>query len=216
MTTDFKTQSSTPPRLARAGRIGLLLVASSLALSACASTKSAKTAVADTSAPVAANSEAAPTTAPTSPAPDTSVSSAPLPPATPSPAYTYDQANQASQNLSPYADLAEAGDRIYFLTDRFDLTDEARTILTRQAAWIKGNPGKRVIVAGNCDERGTREYNLALGARRASAARDFLISLGVSADRIETVSYGKERPIDDRPNPEGWAVNRNAQTVLLD
>lgn len=213
MTTALQTQSSNPRRHVK---LGLLLVASSLVLTACASTKPAKPPVADTTAPVAANTEAAPTSAPAAPAADTSVSSAPLAPATQSPAYNYNQTNQGATNLSPYANLAEAGDRIFFLTDRFDLTDEARAILTRQAAWIKGNPGKRVIIAGNCDERGTREYNLALGARRASAARDFLTSLGVSADRIETVSYGKERPIDDRPNPEGWAVNRNAQTILLD
>jgi peptidoglycan-associated lipoprotein len=114
------------------------------------------------------------------------------------------------------ASLAEAGDRIFFTTDRFDLTDEARTILSRQAAWISANPSKRVIIAGSADERGTREYNLALGSRRASSVRDYLVSLGVSGRAIETVSYGKERPIDARSNPDGWAVNRNAQTQLLD
>lgn len=114
------------------------------------------------------------------------------------------------------ASLSEAGDRIFFATDRFDLSEEAQTILARQAAWIKSNPSKRVIVAGSADERGTREYNLALGSRRASSARDYLVSLGVNGSSIETVSYGKERPIDARSNPEGWAVNRNAQTQLLD
>lgn len=114
------------------------------------------------------------------------------------------------------ATLAEAGDRIYFMTDRFDLTDEARAILGRQAAWIEANPAKRVIVAGSADERGTREYNLALGSKRASAARDYLISLGINGSSIETVSYGKERPMDARSNSEGWAVNRNSQTQLLD
>lgn len=108
--------------------------------------------------------------------------------------------------------LAALGDRVFFETDQFSLTAEAQQVLARQAAWLTANPGIRVLLAGNCDERGTREYNLALGARRASAARDYLISLGVAASRIETVSYGKERPIDDRPNPEGWAVNRNAHT----
>jgi peptidoglycan-associated lipoprotein len=112
--------------------------------------------------------------------------------------------------------LSDAGDRIYFLTDRFDLTEDARTVLARQAAWISANPSKRVIVAGSADERGTREYNLALGSRRASSVRDYLVSLGVSGRSIETVSYGKERPVDARSNPEGWAVNRNAQTQLLD
>jgi peptidoglycan-associated lipoprotein len=114
------------------------------------------------------------------------------------------------------ASLREAGDRIYFMTDRYDLTEEARTTLARQAAWISANPSKRVIIAGSADERGTREYNLALGSRRASAVRDYLVSLGVTGRAVETVSYGKERPIDARSNPEGWAVNRNAQTQLLD
>jgi peptidoglycan-associated lipoprotein len=122
----------------------------------------------------------------------------------------------SAATLRAAATLAEAGDRIYFLTDRFDLTDEARTILARQAAWISANPTKRVIVAGSADERGTREYNLALGSKRASAARDYLVSLGVNGASIETVSYGKERPIDARSNPDGWAINRNSQTQLLD
>jgi peptidoglycan-associated lipoprotein len=114
------------------------------------------------------------------------------------------------------ASLSEAGDRIYFMTDRYELTDDARATLARQAAWISANPSKRVIIAGSADERGTREYNLALGSRRASAVRDYLVSLGVTGRAVETVSYGKERPIDARSNPEGWAVNRNAQTQLLD
>jgi peptidoglycan-associated lipoprotein len=71
------------------------------------------------------------------------------------------------------------------------------------------------LVAGNCDERGTREYNLALGARRAAAARDYLVSLGVNANRVETVSYGKERPLDPRANEEAWSVNRNGHTQIV-
>jgi peptidoglycan-associated lipoprotein len=193
------------------------MLVSSLALVACASTKTAKPPIAETTAPVAAaNSEAAPTVAAPAPAQNTPVASAPLAPATMADTAGQSENSSAAETLSPYASLAEAGERIFFPTDRFDLTDEARSILTRQAAWIKANPGKRVLIAGNCDERGTREYNLALGARRASAARDFLAGLGVASDRIETVSYGKERPIDERPSAEGWAVNRNAQTMLLD
>lgn len=106
------------------------------------------------------------------------------------------------------------GDRVYFGYDQYDLTSEARDTLRRQASWLNAYPGTRVRVAGNCDERGTRDYNLALGARRAQSAKDFLVSLGVSADRIETVSYGKERPIDPRANAEGWAVNRNSHTEI--
>ncbi len=107
------------------------------------------------------------------------------------------------------------GDRIFYGYDRFDLTPEARSVLERQAAWLRQYPNVRILVAGNCDERGTREYNLALGARRAAAARDFLVSLGVAGNRMETVSYGKERPLDPRANEEAWSVNRNAHSQIV-
>ena len=107
------------------------------------------------------------------------------------------------------------GDRVFFGYDRFDLSPEARSALERQAAWLRQYPGVRVLLAGNCDERGTREYNIALGARRAAAARDYLISLGVAGTRMETVSYGKERPLDPRANEEAWSVNRNANTQIV-
>jgi peptidoglycan-associated lipoprotein len=107
------------------------------------------------------------------------------------------------------------GDRVFFGYDRFDLTPEARSVLERQAAWLRQYPNVRVLVAGNCDERGTREYNLALGARRAAAARDYLVSLGIDGSRMETVSYGKERPLDARANEEAWSVNRNAHTQIV-
>jgi peptidoglycan-associated lipoprotein len=107
------------------------------------------------------------------------------------------------------------GDRVFFGYDRFDLSPEARSVLERQAAWLRQYPNVRLLVAGNCDERGTREYNLALGARRAAAVRDYLVSLGVAANRMETVSYGKERPVDPRANEEAWSVNRNGQSQIV-
>ena len=107
-----------------------------------------------------------------------------------------------------------AGHRVFFGYDRYTLTPQAQATLTRQAEWLKRNPGASIRIAGNCDERGTREYNLALGARRANAARAFLISNGVDGSRIETVSYGKERPLDPRSTEEAWALNRNATTTL--
>lgn len=106
-------------------------------------------------------------------------------------------------------------DRIYFATDSYQLSESARTILSSQAELLLSNPSYRVLIEGNCDERGTREYNLALGARRANSVKDFLVAQGISASRISTVSYGKERPIDERPNADGWAINRNAHTVIL-
>lgn len=107
------------------------------------------------------------------------------------------------------------GDRIFYGYDRYDLSAEARSILERQAAWLRRYPGVSVLLAGNCDERGTREYNLSLGARRAAAARDYLVSLGVPAERIRTVSNGKEQPLDPRSNEEAWSVNRNAHTQIV-
>ena len=113
------------------------------------------------------------------------------------------------------ADLEQnAGHRVYFAFDEYTLTAQAQATLSRQAAWLQEYPEVRIRISGNCDERGTREYNLALGARRAEAARAYLISLGVDGNRITTVSYGKERPLDPRSNEEAWALNRNATTTI--
>lgn len=109
-----------------------------------------------------------------------------------------------------------AGDRVFYGYDRYDLTGEARETLRRQASWLNAYPQTRILVAGNCDERGTREYNLALGNRRAQSARDFLISQGVDPSRISVVSYGKERPTCTENSERCHAVNRNAITVITD
>jgi peptidoglycan-associated lipoprotein len=111
---------------------------------------------------------------------------------------------------------ASASDRVYFAVDHFDVTQDALETLTRQAAWLNRYPNVKVMVAGSADERGTREYNVALGGRRAEAARQVLIARGVAGGRIQTVSYGKERPFDPGSNEEAWAKNRNAQTLLID
>ena len=108
--------------------------------------------------------------------------------------------------------VIEAGDRVFFDTDSHTLHDQAAATLSTQAEWLNRYPAVRVIVEGNADERGTREYNLALGARRANAVRDHLVSRGVSAARIETVSYGKERPIAEGSDDAAWSQNRNART----
>ena len=107
-----------------------------------------------------------------------------------------------------------AGDRVFFGYDRHDLSAEARAVLRDQAAWLNTYSDTRITIAGNCDERGTREYNLALGARRANATRDYLVSQGVDPSRISTTSYGKERPTCRESNESCWAVNRNAMTVI--
>ncbi|MBE0692690.1 MAG: peptidoglycan-associated lipoprotein Pal [Aquamicrobium sp.] len=106
------------------------------------------------------------------------------------------------------------GDRIFFDTDSSVIRADAQTTLTRQAQWLNQYPSYAITVEGHADERGTREYNLALGARRAAAARDFLVARGVQANRIRTISYGKERPVAVCDNISCWSQNRRAVTVL--
>ncbi|MEM8770483.1 MAG: peptidoglycan-associated lipoprotein Pal [Pseudomonadota bacterium] len=114
------------------------------------------------------------------------------------------------------ADLEQsAGHRVFFGYDQYTLTPQAQSTLARQAAWLQEYPETRIRVAGNCDERGTREYNLALGARRAEAAKAYLVSLGVDGARIQTVSYGKERPIANGSNERAWSQNRNSTTTIM-
>lgn len=110
--------------------------------------------------------------------------------------------------------VQSAGDRIFFDTDRNTLTPQAIATLDRQFSWLQRYPQVNIWVAGNCDERGTEEYNLALGQRRAGADRDYLVAHGVDRSRIETISYGKSRPIDAASTPEAWAQNRNAITSV--
>jgi peptidoglycan-associated lipoprotein len=109
---------------------------------------------------------------------------------------------------------ASAGDRVFFAFDRSDITPEAREILTRQADWLRRYPNVTVTIEGHCDERGTREYNLALGERRAQAAKNVLVASGIPASRISTISYGKERPAVVGSSEESYAQNRRAVTVV--
>ena len=106
------------------------------------------------------------------------------------------------------------GDRVLFMVDQSTLTEEARGILNGQAQWLQTNPDYAIIVEGHADEQGTREYNIALGARRADAVKNYLIAQGVAGDRVQTVSYGKERPIAVCSDEGCYAQNRRAVTVL--
>jgi peptidoglycan-associated lipoprotein len=106
------------------------------------------------------------------------------------------------------------GDRVFFGTDRYDLTAEAQAELQKQATWLKTYPQYRFVIEGHCDERGTREYNLALGERRATAARNYLVALGIDAGRMQTISYGKERPAVLGSDEAAWAQNRRDVIVL--
>lgn len=105
---------------------------------------------------------------------------------------------------------------IYFDTDKYDIDSADAAALKAQAQYFLKYPNVKFTIEGNCDERGTREYNLALGERRANAAKNYLVSLGISPDRIRTVSYGKERPVALGSNPEAWAKNRRDATVIID
>ena len=110
--------------------------------------------------------------------------------------------------------LAKVGSTVYFGYDQSTLTAEAQATLDRQAAFLKANPTIRIVIQGHCDERGTREYNLALGDRRASASRDYLVAKGVNASRLTTISYGKERPAVGGSNDTSYALNRRAMSKI--
>ena len=104
-------------------------------------------------------------------------------------------------------------DRVFFATNESVLTTASRDTLRKQATWLRENSEINVVLEGHADERGTREYNLALGERRANAAKDYLMTYGVSANRISVISYGKERPVDSGSNPLSWSKNRRSVTV---
>ena len=104
-------------------------------------------------------------------------------------------------------------DRVFFATNESVLTTASRETLRKQAAWLRKNPEVTVVLEGHADERGTREYNLALGERRANSAKDYLMTYGISSSRISVISYGKERPVDPGSNPLAWSKNRRSVTV---
>lgn len=110
--------------------------------------------------------------------------------------------------------VVNVGDRVFFEFDKFNLSAESRATLEKQAAWLQTHRGVTVTIEGHADERGTREYNIGLGERRANSAKDYLIALGVNPDRITTVSYGEERPVAVGSNETAWAQNRRAVTVV--
>ena len=104
-------------------------------------------------------------------------------------------------------------DRVFFATNESVLTTASRETLRKQAAWLRKNSDVTIVLEGHADERGTREYNLALGERRANSAKDYLMTYGISSDRISVLSYGKERPVDSGSNPLAWSKNRRSVSV---
>ena len=126
-----------------------------------------------------------------------------------------DREEQARMMLSEERKAFENED-IYFPYDSAALTPEAQEILRKKAVWLQENPTAEVTVEGHCDERGTNEYNLALGEARAQSTKNYLIDLGISASRIGTISYGEERPLDPTSSEEAWAKNRRAHFIFVE
>jgi peptidoglycan-associated lipoprotein len=149
---------------------------------------------------------------PSQPIPPPSAEAAPPPPPEPGPP----PGPQGPIPGSTQDFVVNVGDRVYFDFDKSDIRADAQPILAGQAEWLQRYSGVRVRIEGNCDERGTREYNFALGAKRADAVRDFLVGHGVAAGRIATISYGKEQPIDGGHDEDAWAKDRNAHTAITE
>jgi len=148
----------------------------------------------------------------------------PPPTATTEPPVTQTNPNSTDPNSLEVVELpqlqadlvAKAGsDTVYFGTDEYSLDQATQTTLAAQARWLLATPNVRASIEGHCDERGTREYNQALGERRANAVRDYLVSQGVPTSRLVVTSWGKERPVATGSNEEAWAQNRRAVTVII-
>jgi peptidoglycan-associated lipoprotein len=176
------------------------LVVLTMAMAACSSPKKPLP-ITNAAPPAPAAQQAAPTNPPRQAPPVQSQAAPPRGPTGPVPGSLQDF-------------VVSAGDRVFFDYDSTAIRADAAPILDAQASWLARYPQVKVRIEGNADERGTREYNFALGAQRASAVKDYLIRKGVSAGRIDTVSYGKERPIDGGDNEAAWARNRNGHTAI--
>lgn len=140
----------------------------------------------------------------------------PDPGAAPSQSSTGDSTAPVPGSQADFVAQMMGQDTIYFDTDRYNIDATDQAALAAQAQWLQKYPAKRLTIEGHADERGTREYNLALGERRANAAKNYLVSLGIDAGRVATLSYGKERPVALGSDEESWAKNRRAVTVTID
>ena len=127
---------------------------------------------------------------------------------------TASSSGSGSGEMTINEELISIGDRVLFDFDSYELSSSAKSVLNDQATFLASNPSVRITIEGHCDERGTREYNLALGESRASATRDYLVAQGVNPARIKTISYGKERPAVIGSNEDAWRYNRRSVSVI--
>lgn len=152
-------------------------------------------------------------------APQTAVQQ-PMTESTPSQSVAQEPAKEAAKpgvtpGAAPGAELAAELQKIYFNFDSADLSEESRSSLSKNAEYLSKNSGVKVRIEGNCDERGSDDYNMALGERRAKAAKDYLVNLGIASDRLSTISYGEEKPADAGHDEAAWARNRRAEFVIV-
>lgn len=187
----------------------ITLLSAGLILAACSSTPEPVEAATN----VATSQAIVPIPQPVTQAPVTAPAPITSSPVNPNPVQSYQGPTPGTLDDFLYNSGGEG--RIFFGYDQYDLSNTARDSLRMQAQWLQTYSSVNAIIEGNADERGTREYNLALAARRAQTVKSFLVSQGVSPSRLTTVSYGKERPIDGRSNEDGWQRNRNAHTNLM-
>ena len=122
---------------------------------------------------------------------------------------------KGTTEAAPAADLQAELQKVYFNFDSADLSEESRSTLTKNADYLSKQSGVKARIEGNCDERGSDDYNMALGERRAKAAKDYLVNLGIASDRLSTISYGEEKPADPGHDEEAWAKNRRAEFVII-
>ncbi len=127
-----------------------------------------------------------------------------------------EQANSINKATAEDSEEVSVPDRVYFGFNKYNISNDSAEILNLQAEWLKSDPSIKIIVEGHCDERGTREYNLALGERRANAVKNYLVKKGIKANRIKTISYGKDKPVFVGTGEAVWAKNRVAITVIAE
>ncbi len=189
----------------------LLLAAGAALLTACETASEIDAIASGASGSSASSASSATTSTASSGSSDSSSSSSS---STSSSGASSESATTYSYDTDPKTALIKVGDRVLFGYDSSELDDDDRSVLDNQAKFLNQNPSLKVTIEGHCDERGTREYNLALGEKRASAVKDYLISVGINSERVSVVSYGKERPQVLGSNKAAWSMNRRSVTTI--